>query len=95
MIRFVVRKLCLRNQDDPSVVNGMQNNQEHSRTTDYLNVSEKLRVNGSDFCEAGDIPVASGCIISPARPGITVLPDASVQLAALHTTLFLSCGKFP
>jgi len=59
-------------------------------------LSEYLRnVDGQKLClcEAGDYPVANGCIKKPAHPGITALPKASVQLAALHTTLFLTCGK--
>jgi hypothetical protein len=51
MIRFVVRRLCFRNRDDPSVVNGCTNTTGRLGTTDYLNVSEMLMVKGSAFAK--------------------------------------------
>jgi hypothetical protein len=55
MIRFVVRRLCLRKADDPSVVNGCANNQAHSGTTDYLYISEMLMVKSSAFAKQATI----------------------------------------
>jgi len=63
MIRFVVRRLCLRKADDPSVVNGCAKKSGSIRNN---GLSEYLRnVDGQKLClwEAGDYPVANdGCI---------------------------------
>jgi len=94
MIRFVVRRLCLRKADDPSVVNGCAKKSGSIRNN---GLSEYLRnVDGQKLClwEAGDYPVTNdGCIKKTVRPGKTASPNASVQLAALYTIPFLPCGK--
>jgi hypothetical protein len=55
MIRFVVRRHRLRNRNDHSVVKGFANNQDHTGTTDYLNVSEMLMVKGSAVAKEATI----------------------------------------
>jgi hypothetical protein len=69
------------------------NNQAHSGTSDYLNVSEMLMVKSSAFTKQATIRSPIDVLKKLTHPGITALPNASVHVAALHTPLFLMCRK--